>query len=130
MPAGSGTSRGQRMHGRRCERGWVVLAAAAAGCGGGGGGGGGGSAATLASRYPIDGVVDFTGLATTTATLPFQSGTHSTTLTYAIVNDDRDLYVALEWTDPTFDHGYDFTGPQDIDGVDLLIDDDADGTYE
>lgn len=117
---------GMRRLARIASTGAAALLAAC----GGGGGGSGGSVATLAARYPIDGVVDFTGLATTTATLQFQSGTQSTTLTYAFANDDRDLYVALQWTDPTFNDGYDLTGPQDVDGIDLLIDDDADGTYE
>jgi len=84
----------------------------------------------LATRFPIDGVVDFTGLATTTADLDFISGLASTTVRYAFANDDRDLYVAIEWTDDTNDTDYDFNGPIDIDGVDLLVDNDGNGTYD
>jgi hypothetical protein len=101
----------------------------AAACGGGGGGGGG-QAVPLSTRYPIDGVVDFTGLTKTTVALDYGSGTKSTTLDYAFANDDRDLYLAVQWTDDSYNHGYDFTGPTDFDGVLLLIDDDGNGSFD
>jgi WD40 repeat protein len=96
----------------------------------GGGGGGGTKPVPLSARYPIDGVVDFAGLDVHSVLLDFVSGTKSSTLDYAFANDDRDLYVALQWSDDTFNNGYDFSGPTDFDGVDLLVDDDGDGTYE
>jgi Tol biopolymer transport system component len=120
-------------------RGSVLLAAVflASACGGGGGGGpggrGGGDPVALSELYPIDGVVDFTGLETTTVTLSFYDGAtfvKDATLTYAMANDDRDYYVALEWTDDTFDNAYDWSGPIEYDGVLLLLDDDANGTYD
>jgi hypothetical protein len=46
------------------------------------------------------------------------------------MNDDRELYIALEWTDDTFNNGYTFSGPTDFDGVQLLIDNDGNGVYE
>jgi hypothetical protein len=103
----------------------LQLALLAAGCSHGGGGGGGAPAdpVALSQRFPIDGVVDFTGLTTTTVTLTL-TGTgpaKDTTFTWAMVNDDVDLYVALEWADDTFNSGYDATGPTDFDGEDNRI---------
>ena len=89
---------------------------------------------TLEELHPIDGQVDFGGLAPSSASLAFFDTTatfvKNTTLTYAITNDDRDLYVALEWTDDTLNNTYTFAGPVDFDGVVLLLDNDGDGTYE
>jgi hypothetical protein len=110
----------------------AILPLLLAGCGGSGGGGGGAPVA-LATRYPIDGVVDFTGLSTSTATIAFNGGSgfvKNTTITWAMTNDDVDLYLALEWTDDTFNHAFDATGPTDLDGLYLLFDDDGNGTFD
>ena len=53
----------------------------------------------------------------------------NTHLKWAAANDDRDLYVAIEWTDDTADNEYDFSGPLDVDAVLMLIDNDGDGTH-
>lgn len=107
-----------------------------------GGGGSGSSPQALSRTMPIDGSVDFGALAALAtvqqANLEFVdllgagSGTGKMTLArWAVLNDDQDLYVALEWDDATNDRAFDpLTGPVDFDGVKLLFDVDGDGTYE
>ena len=52
-------------------------------------------------------------------------------LQWATVNDDRYLYVALIWTDDTYNHQFDgVSGPVDFDGVQLLFDNDGNGLHE
>jgi Tol biopolymer transport system component len=52
-------------------------------------------------------------------------------LRWAMDNDDRDLYIALEWDDPSFDHTLDpNSGPTLYDGVRLQFDSDGSGTYD
>lgn len=118
----------------------TLLAALGAGCGGDGGSGVGGwsdswEPVTLEARFPIDGEVDFSALSGVEeadlvfidlVTLAQVKNTH---LKWAAANDDRDLYVALQWTDDTADNQYDFSGPLDVDAVLMLIDNDGDGTH-
>jgi WD40 repeat protein len=100
-----------------------------------GGGGGGASTALLSEKHAIDGVVDLDLMKDVQqATLTFNDvgglPVKSTTLRWAVANDDRDLYFAFEWTDDTHDSEFDFSGPVDFDGVKLLFDNDGDGVHE
>ncbi|RMH18326.1 MAG: hypothetical protein D6701_06525, partial [Gemmatimonadetes bacterium] len=93
------------------------------------------SITALAERFPIDGVVDFGVFDSVTAVgvemIPFGGGSgRATTLRFGLLNDDRDLYVALEWDDPTHNAAFDVTsGPLDFDGVQLRFDADGDGVF-
>jgi len=91
----------------------------------------------LSQRVEIDGVPDFSiverveerGLSF------FDSGggqpAKATSLRWGMTNDDRDIYVAIEWVDDTNDRDFDaLSGPQDYDGVSLVIDSDGDGRLE
>ncbi len=98
-------------------------------CGGGGGSTSQPDPVPVAQRFPIDGVVDFTGLSPRQAALTFQPSGVATTLTWAFANDDRHLYVALVWSDPTFNGDWS-SGPTDYDAVWIDIDDDGDGIHE
>jgi hypothetical protein len=102
-----------------------------------GGEGGGTLPQPLSERYPIDGVVDFSAFPNVQQkTMDFISlvtGTvvKSTTLKWVVLNDDRNVYIALEWTDDTYDHTYDISqGPVDFDGVKLLFDNDGDDVIQ
>jgi hypothetical protein len=119
----------------------LLIPLALAACGGGGGPEAPGASPfpleVLASRFPVDGKVEWSALSgireTTVDFLPSTGGSAAkrTTLRWAFANDDRDLYVALQWTDDTWNHAYDrFAGPLDFDGVKLLFDDDGDGVWE
>ena len=111
---------------------FLVLLAAACG----GGGGGGALPTPLAALYPIDGTVDFSALATIeTAQVEIRNGSgtlvKTADLRWSIRNDDRHLYIALEWNDHTFNNRYDLVlGPTDFDGVKLLFDSNGDGALE
>lgn len=116
------------------------------GCGGSDGSGSGSSSSSsssggqplaLVQRYPIDGVVDFSAFSNVSqrtvsirADLDGGAEVATTNLRWAIVNDDQDIYFALEWDDPTHNNGYDFSGPTDVDGIVLIFDDDGDGMVE
>jgi len=118
----------------------TLLAALVAGCGGDGGSGfvgwsGSREPVTLEARFPIDGEVDFSALSGVEeadlvfidlVTLTTVKNTH---LKWAAANDDRDLYVAIEWTDDTANNEYDFSGPLDVDALVMLMDNDGDGTH-
>lgn len=126
----------------------VVLLLLLGGCGGGGnssgGGSGGGSTPApppreaLSVRFPIDGQADFSvfdQVQTRTVSLYDQLGggskVGSTTVRWGILNDDRDIYIAIQWTDPTYNHSYDSTsGPTDFDGVEIRFDSDNDGAFD
>lgn len=96
--------------------------------------------AGVAEAHPIDGEFDFADLpmAPQTATIEWLDDLGAgggsgefTTVRYAMENDDRDLYVALEWDDASWDHDFNAVqGPVDFDGIRLSFDDDGDGTYE
>ncbi|MHC4608408.1 MAG: hypothetical protein ACYTAF_15970, partial [Planctomycetota bacterium] len=86
----------------------------------------------LSERFPLDGKVDLAALEGVQEKELHFLGTEakSTTLRWAFANDDRDLYVAAEWTDDTFNNGHSFTGPTDFDGILIIFDSDADGMYD
>jgi WD40-like Beta Propeller Repeat len=92
----------------------------------------------LAVQYPVDGRIDFAVLPDVqSADVDFydysSSGpvVKSTRLQWAMVNDDRYLYMALAWNDDTYNHDFDATaGPVDFDGVTLLFDNDGNGQHE
>lgn len=90
---------------------------------------------TLEARFPIDGEVDFSALSDVDEVdlvfidLVTLTPVKSTHFKWAVANDDRDLYVAIEWSDDTADNEYDFSGPLDVDAVLMLIDNDGDGTH-
>jgi hypothetical protein len=89
----------------------------------------------LAQSQPIDGLVDFAALPpASVASLPFlelKGGAptgETTVLRYAFTNDDRELYMALEWDDATHDQVFlAGPGPVDCDGVQVQFDVDGDG---
>lgn len=113
----------------------LSLVALAAACGGG-------AAAPpalptpLAALHPVDGSFDLAAFADVEAVAVemrngFGTLVRTTNLRWAILNDDRHLYIAVEWGDDTFNHGYDLVlGPTDFDGVKLLFDGNGDGALE
>lgn len=91
----------------------------------------------LSTRYPIDGVVNFRGLAAQHRTITFRNiqppydTHHAAALTWAIQNDDRDVYIALEWDDDDNNNSYTLAdGPVDNDFLYILIDNDRNGSHE
>lgn len=118
-------------------------------CGGGGNGGGSGSSSSssssssggqplaLAQQYAIDGIVnfsEFSGVNQRTVSIKADLGAGAEIATadlkWVILNDDQDIYLALEWNDATYNNGFDFTGPTDADGIILLFDDDGSGSVD
>ncbi len=98
-------------------------------------GGGGSSPALqpLTASKPIDGVINFADFATTSRqTLTFLdslgggAAVKTVDLQWGILHDDRDVYVALQWNDTTYDH----VGATDFDGVSITFDVDGDGLPE
>jgi TolB protein len=113
------------------------------GCSGGGGGGGTdcdntNRPASLEDTYPIDGVVDFADfrhIHEATVEIRDDDGygaiVKTTTLRWAIIHDDRNIYFAFKWSDDTYDNDYDIDlGLQVFDGIKLLFDNDGDGVLE
>jgi hypothetical protein len=110
------------------------------GCSGSGGDGGGndGPPPPLGDTYPIDGIVDFTDFDSVyelDVDIRDNAGqgaiVKTTTLRWAVTNDDRNIYFAFEWTDDTYDHDFDIDlGPQIFDGIKLLFDNDGNGMLE
>jgi hypothetical protein len=92
----------------------------------------------LGDTYPIDGVVDLSDFATVYALdidIRDNAGqgaiVKTSTLRWAIINDDRNIYFAFEWTDDTYDHEFDIDlGPQIFDGIKLLFDNNGNGILE
>lgn len=92
----------------------------------------------LGDTYPIDGIVDFTDFATVyelDIEIRDNAGqgdiVKTATVRWAITNDDRNIYLAFEWNDDTYDHVYDIDlGPLVFDGIKLLFDNDGNGTLE
>ncbi len=93
---------------------------------------------SLYQRFTIDGQVDLSVFDTTfnqTVNLKDNAGTgnvvKTSTLRWGIMNDDRDVYIAAQWTDATYNHDFDLaTGPVNFDGIKLLIDDDNSGMLD
>ncbi len=93
----------------------------------------------VAERYPIDGQIDFDGLAEVRrARLDWLADLGAggasgggTDVSWAFDNDDRDLYIAVQWTDASHDSEWNPSeGPIRIDGVRVHFDDDGDGKFE
>lgn len=59
---------------------------------------------SMQTKYPIDGNVDFSGLQTRTESLDFEVSGSSSSVTIGFDNDDRNLYIALEWADSSFNN--------------------------
>jgi len=119
--------------------GMVLLTALFAGLGScsGGGSGGGPLPKPLAERYVIDGIVDlstFPSVQQQTIDMVDSLGTGTkigtTTLRSAIVNDERHLYIAMEWNDATLNSFVPNGAPDDFDGVIIMFDNNGNGTYE
>jgi hypothetical protein len=117
----------------------AVLALFFGSCSGGGGGqsGGGPLPKPLAEQYKIDGIVDlstFPNVQQQTIDMVDSLGTGTkigtTTLRYAIVNDERHLYVAMEWSDATLNSFEPFGPPNDFDGVIVMFDNNGNGMFE
>ena len=121
---------------------FLTLFAVLISCSGGGGTGGsagGGSVLPkpLAERYAIDGVVDLSAFPTVKQQTidmksSFGTGTSvgTTTLRYAMANDERHLYIAMEWTDATL-NTFDPAGSlDDFDGVVVMFDNNGNGIFE
>jgi hypothetical protein len=89
----------------------------------------------LAVRFPIDGVVDLAAVGTihqkTIDILDnFGTGTvvKTATISWSARNDDRDLYLALEWNDDTQNSFDPSVAMDDFDGIAVVFDNDANGT--
>jgi len=103
--------------------------------------GGGSSAAVLpvplAERYVIDGVVDLSVFPTVQQQVidmkeSFGTGTPvgTTTLRWAMVNDERNLYIAMQWNDATQNAFDPAVGLTDFDGVVVMFDNNGNGIFE
>ncbi len=107
---------------------------------GGSGGSSGGSAllTPLSERFVIDGVVDLAAVGavhqqTINIIDSFGTGTvvKTTTLQWAAANDDRNLYIALEWDDNTENFFDPASGVlDDFDGIVIIFDNNGNGVLE
>jgi hypothetical protein len=94
----------------------------------------------LAEQYAIDGIVDlstFPNVQQQVIEMKSSFGTVTTgvttTLRYAIVNDERHLYIAMEWADAvsdTFDPFASFDSSTHFDGVVVMFDNNGNGRFE
>lgn len=110
------------------------------GCSSGGGDGGApGKPRPLTERFAIDGQVDLSVMDNVQSMAvplydfnasPSDPAVKTTQLQWAMTNDDRYLYVALTWTDDTYNHDFDMAaGPIDFDGVVVLFDNNGDSLH-
>jgi len=91
---------------------------------------------SLATRFLIDGMADFTMFDQTSKRSVqlldnFGSGAPVATINveWGVLNDDRDLYLAIRWDDSTQNNTYEFVqGSVDFDGLRLILDSDLSGT--
>lgn len=97
------------------------------------------SSVPVLERYPIDGVIDLSAFAEVRrARLDWLSALGAggptggaSDVAWAFDNDDRHLYLAIQWTDPARDSDWDAQrGPVQIDGVRVHFDNDGDGRFE
>ena len=94
--------------------------------------------APVAERYPIDGTVNLSamsGVQSRQVSMRDYLGegdeVNTITVRWALDNDDRHLYVALEWDDATHDNDFDLVaGPLVFDGVRLVFDEDGSGAHD
>ena len=115
----------------------MMLCALLGSCSSGGGSSGGASPVPLAERYMIDGVVDFSAFPTVQQQVidmksAFGTGASvgTTTLRWAMVNDERHLYIAMEWDDATANAFDPAVGLTDFDGVVVMFDNNGNGIFE
>lgn len=110
-------------------------------CSGGGGdgstGGGGTLPKPLAEQFAIDGVVNLSVFSTVTQTaidmkdtLGTGTSVGTTTLLYAVANDERHLYIAMVWSDATPTAFDPYGALTAFDGVVVMFDNDGSGTFE
>ena len=109
-------------------------------CSSGGGSSVGALPVPLAERYMIDGVVDFSAFPTVHQQVidmksAFGTGASVGTMTlrWAMVNDERNLYIAMEWDDATadsFDPSVPFGPLTHFDGVVVMFDNNGNGIFE
>lgn len=121
----------------------VILTMALAGCGGSTNSDGvvrsTKNPVNMAQKYTMDGTVDFSAFTTVNSqavTINDNMGNEggaavqASELRWAMDNDDRNLYLALEWQDLTPNYYYNLTnGPADYDGIRVMFDVDGDGTF-
>ncbi len=94
--------------------------------------------ASLYKQFPIDGQVDLSKLPsinTRTVNLKGNFGTGNTVKTtelkWGFINDDKDIYIAAQWTDANSEHFFDIkNGPVQVDGIKFLFDDDNNGLLD
>jgi Tol biopolymer transport system component len=93
--------------------------------------------APLSEQYAIDGVADLSAFPnaqqqTIDLMSTFGTGTvvGTTTLRWAMANDERHLYIALEWTDATLNSFEPYGALDDFDGVVVMFDNNGDGIFE
>lgn len=84
----------------------------------------------VARRFPIDGEIDLDAMTTSEASLAFEPAETPTVVRWGFARDDRNLYLAVHWTDATHDNEWFRTPALDFDQITLLIDDDGDGEHE
>ena len=107
-------------------------------CSGGGRSMGGGPLPkSLAEQFAIDGIVDLSTFPNVQQQVIdmksiFGTGTSvgTTTLRYAIDNDERHLYVAMVWSDTTPTSFDPAVGLTSFDGVIIMFDNDGNGTFD
>ncbi|MFH0974853.1 MAG: hypothetical protein V1874_03625 [Spirochaetota bacterium] len=91
---------------------------------------------SLSELYPVDGIVDFSTLSNvkdytiTLRNIADQVVYTTIPVRIAFVNDDRELYIAVEWTDESFDDQYTSSGPVACDEIFLMIDNNGDGIFQ
>ncbi len=93
---------------------------------------------SLYQRFTIDGQVDlsvFDNTLTQTIELKGNGGTgavvKTSILRWGIINDDRDIYIAAQWSDDSYNNEFNLeTGPVNFDGIKLFFDDDDSGLMD
>jgi hypothetical protein len=115
----------------------TMLFASLGSCSSGGGTSSGALPVPLAEQYVIDGIVDFSAFPTVQQQLIDMKGgfgtgasVGTTTLRWAMVNDERNLYIAMEWNDATQNAFDPAVGLTDFDGVVVMFDNNGDGIFE
>src|SRR5688572_5836562 len=58
----------------------------------------------VAQRFPIDGEIDLDAMTTSEASLAFEPAGTPTAVRWGFARDDRNLYLAVHWTDATHDN--------------------------
>jgi hypothetical protein len=115
----------------------TMLFASLGSCSSGGGTSSGALPVPLAEQYVIDGIADISAFPTVQQqVIDMKSGfgtgasVGTTTLRWAMVNDERNLYIAMEWNDATQNAFDPAVGLTDFDGVVVMFDNNGDGIFE